>query len=82
MKTELKRGTRIEYSYAGGKAVLGKVLRRYTAREIAIHARTHGPDAAAKLPEWIPCELTDEHGTYSGACHISQLRIVDNRRAA
>lgn len=77
-----KRGTRIEYTYAGGKVASGKVLRLYSPKEIAEHRLTHGPEAAAKLPEWIPCELNDEHGTYSGACHVSQLRNVDNRVSA
>lgn len=76
MQTNLKRGRRIEYTHAGGKVVTGKVLRLYTASEIAAHARTHGAEAAARLPNWIPCELTDEHGSYRAACHVSQLRAV------
>jgi len=74
----MKRGTRIEYTYAGGKVVSGKVLRSYTAKEIATHAKTHGAEAAARLPEWFPCELYDEHGSYRGACHLSQLRVIAN----
>lgn len=74
-----KRGTRIEYTYAGGAVVPGKVLRLYTAKDAADHAKTHGEEAATRLCEWIPCELTDEHGSYKGACHVSQLRIVSNR---
>ena len=77
-----ERGTRIEYTYAGGSVVGGRVVRRYSAKEIAAHARSHGPEAAAKLPEWIVCELNDERGAYRGACHVSQLRITDNRLAA
>lgn len=78
----MKRGTRIEYRYAGGMVSPGKVIRTYTEKEIAAHAKTHGEKAAAALPEWIVCELYDDSSTYTGACHISQLRITDNRIAA
>lgn len=81
MPSTLKRGTRIEYTYAAGKVVRGTVLKPYGARDIALHARTHGEKAAAELPNWYPCQLEDEHGTYRGACHVSQLRVVDNRAA-
>jgi hypothetical protein len=80
--TALKRGTRIEYSYAGGAIVPGKVVRTYTPKEIAAHAKSHGESAAADLPNWIVCELHDDHGAYRGACHISQIRVTDNRLAA
>lgn len=79
MAQQLKRGTRIEYRYAGGKVVSGKVLKPYSDRDIALHAKTHGEAAAAQLSEWFPCELYDDAGSYRGACHISQLRVVDNR---
>lgn len=82
MAQAFKRGTRIEYCYASGEVVQGKVVRTYTDKEIAAHAKTHGPEAAARLPEWIVCELADEAGTYRGACHVSQLRVTDNRIAA
>lgn len=75
----MKRGTQIEYRYAAGAVKQGKVLRTYTAKEIARHAITHGERAAAELPNWIVCELYDDHGSYSGACHVSQLRVIDNR---
>lgn len=82
MAHQLKRGTRIEYRYALGKVVPGKVVRLYTDKEIARHAITHGERAAADLPNWIVCELEDEAGAYRGACHIDQLRVTDNRFAA
>lgn len=75
----LKRGTRIAYTYASGAVVMGKVLRSYSAKEIAAHVKSHGPEAAAQLPNWYPCELYDEAGTYRGACHISQLRVIGNQ---
>lgn len=74
-----KRGKRIEYRYAFGKIVQGKVIRRYSEKEVARHAKTHGPEAAARLPEWIVCEMEDEAGSYRGAFHFEQLRITDNR---
>ena len=74
-----KRGTRIECRYAFGAVKPGKVIRRYTDKEIAAHAKSHGEKAAADLPNWIVCELYDEHGTHRGACHVSQLRVTDNR---
>lgn len=82
MAQQFKRGTRIEYRYAAGAVTPGKVVRHYTPKEIAAHAKTHGPEAAARLPEWIVCELEDDHGTYRGACHVSQLRVTDNRVSA
>lgn len=82
MAQAFKRGTRIEYRYAGGAVTQGKVVRTYTDKEIAAHAMTHGERAAADLPNWIVCELEDDHGTYRGACHVSQLRVTDNRIAA
>jgi hypothetical protein len=82
MAQTLKRGTRIEYRYAFGAVKPGKVVRTYTAKEIATHAKTHGERAAADLPNWIVCELEDDHGSYKGACHISQIRVTDNRVSA
>lgn len=79
--TTFKRGQRIEYTYAAGQVTLGKVVRLYTAKDCEQHKRTHGEAAAAALPEWIVCELTDAHGSYRGACHFSQLRSLDNRAA-
>lgn len=72
----MKRGTKIEFTYAGGQVVRGKVLRLYTARDVEAHRRTHGDAAAEKLQEWIVCELVDGCGTYRGACHVSQLREI------
>lgn len=73
-----KRGQCIEYTYAAGAVTPGRVLRRYSDKEIASHARSHGERAAADLPNWIVCELTDDHGTYKGACHVDQLRVIGN----
>ena len=53
----MKRGTRIEYIYAAGKVVSGKILKPYH------------PD----MPDWFLCELRDEHGTYRSGCHRDQL---------
>jgi len=59
----MKRGTRVIYTYAAGQQVAGKIVRPY----------------AADMPDWYLVELTDDHGTYRGGCHRSQLRIIDNR---
>lgn len=71
-----KRGTKIEYTYAAGQKVTGKVIRHYTAREIEAHRKSHGDRAAELLPNWIVCELEDDHGKYRGACHVEQLRVI------
>jgi hypothetical protein len=63
MATKFKRGTRVEYTYACGAVVAGRIL---------------GPYCKA-MPEWYRVELTDDHGTYRGGCHEQQLRVVDNR---
>lgn len=63
---QIKRGTRIEYTYAFGRVVSGKVLKPYSD----------------DMPGWFLCELTDEGGAYRGGCHVDQLRITDNRKAA
>lgn len=63
---QFKRRTRIEYTYAAGKVVQGKVLGPYS------------PD----MPDWYHCELVDEGGAYRGGCHVSQLRVIDNRVSA
>lgn len=79
MPHSFKRGQRIEYTFAAGKVVQGKVKRLYSASEIAAHAKSHGAAAAARLPEWLVCQLTDEAGTFTVACHHEQLRLIDNR---
>jgi hypothetical protein len=61
--TNLKRGTRVTYTFAAGKVVPGKVLRPY----------------AKDMPDWYLVELTDEQGTSRGGCHSGQLTVVDNR---
>jgi len=76
MDNGFKRGQKIVYTYAGGAEVPGKIVRFYTAKEIAIHAKTHGERAAEMLPDWIVCELQDAHGSYRGACHVDQLRAA------
>jgi hypothetical protein len=60
----LKRGTKIEYTYAGGKKVPGKIVRYVKPEEV------HG------LEGWYVCSLVDEHGKYGGSCHVEQLRVV------
>lgn len=72
-QTRFKRGTPIRYTYPGGKLVPGRIIRHYTDKEIAVHRKTHGDYAASQLPNWVICELTDEGGTYQGACHVSQI---------
>jgi hypothetical protein len=64
--TTFKRGTRITYTYAGGKVVSGKIV---------------GPYDKA-MPNWWRVELTDEAGTYRGGAHADQITVTDNRRAA
>jgi hypothetical protein len=59
----MKRGTRIEYTYALGKVVQGRIVRPYSG----------------EMPEWYLCKLTDKAGDYSVGCHIGQIRVVDNR---
>lgn len=65
----LKRGTKIEYAYAGGKIVSGKVVR---VQPINFYAK-HGVEL------WYQVRLTDEHGEYGGTVHHGQIRNVDNR---
>lgn len=65
MGTELKKGTRITASYAGGKVVSGTILRPYA------------PD----MPGWWLCQLVDEGGAYKSGCHRDQITITDNRVA-
>lgn len=64
MENELKRRTRIEYAYAGGKVVQGKIIGPYS------------PD----MPDWFLCELEDEFGTYRSGCHRSQLKVAARSR--
>lgn len=65
----LKRGTKIEYTYAGGKVVQGKIVK---PQPINFYT-THGVDL------WYVVRLTDEAGEYGGSVHFSQVRNVDNR---
>lgn len=75
----LKRGTRVEVTNGCGMIARGKVLRTYTPKEIAMHAKSHGQAAADDLPNWYPCEMTDEQGTYRLAFHVSALRVMESR---
>lgn len=66
----MKRGTRVECSYAmGGKVVQGTVLK---VEPINLYAK-HGVDL------WYAVEMIDEHGSYKGCVHHTQVRNVDNR---
>jgi hypothetical protein len=58
-----KRGSRIEYTYAAGDVVPGRIVR----------------PAGENMKDWFVCELTDKGGSYRGTCHASQLRIIGNR---
>jgi hypothetical protein len=60
---ELRRGAPIQYAYAGGKVVSGRVLGAY----------------ADDMPGWYRCELEDEHGKYASGCHIGQIRLLGGR---
>ena len=62
----IKRGTRVTYTYAAGKVVMGKVIRPY----------------AKDMPGWYLVELTDEISTHRGGCWHAQLTITDNRHDA
>jgi hypothetical protein len=59
----MKRGTKIEYRYAAGAIVSGKIIKPYSP----------------EMPGWFLCALTDEGGEYRSGCHVEQLRNVDNR---
>jgi hypothetical protein len=59
----LKRGTRVAYSYAGGKVVSGIVVKQHKA----------------EMADWFVLRLTDEAGTYCGSCHREQITVTDNR---
>lgn len=63
--TDLKRGTRVTYRFAGGKIVPGTVVKRH--KDLL--------DG-----QWYVLRLTDEVGTWSGSCHRDQIAITDNQR--
>jgi hypothetical protein len=65
----LKRGTKIEYTYAAGKVVTGKIVRAVK------------PEENYGLAGWYQVSLADEHGAYGGCAHGDQIRNVDNRPA-
>ena len=59
---QIKRGTRIEYTYAFGKVVQGKILGPYSK----------------DMPGWYSAKLCDEGGEYGGGINESQIRITSN----
>jgi hypothetical protein len=65
----LKRGTKIEYTYAFGRKVQGTIVK---PQPINFHAK-HGVDL------WYVVKLVDEDGEYSGSVHYGQVRNIDNR---
>ena len=62
--TELKRGTRVNYRFAGGLIASGTVVKRH--KDVL--------DG-----QWYVLRLTDDHGTWSGSCHRDQITVTDNR---
>jgi hypothetical protein len=66
MTQQLKRNTRIEYTYAGGAEVPGRILRKVPETEI------HG------LTGWYHVELTDDGGAYRCCVHEQQIRSLSN----
>lgn len=60
----LKRGTKIEYTYAGGKVVPGVIVKHHDGEMDGY---------------WYAAKLTDDAGTYGGSIHMSQIKVVDNR---
>lgn len=65
----LKRGARIEYTYAAGKVVAGRVL---GAEKIPSYS-----GIGSEL--WYRTQLLDERGAFKGLVHSSQVRSIDNR---
>jgi hypothetical protein len=63
----LKNGTKIEYTYAAGKVVAGRIIRAVRPQE------NYGYEG------WYQVILTDEHGLYRGCVHREQIRNIDNR---
>jgi hypothetical protein len=63
---KIKRGTRIEYTYAAGKVVQGKILGPY----------------CLEMPGWYRARLWDEGGEYVAGIHENQIRVVSNNAEA
>ena len=65
MTATFKTGTRVTYTYASGNRVPGVVIRT--------------TKAMLPLPgdgRWVPVRLTDDHGSYTGLCHLSQVEAA------
>lgn len=73
MAHTFKRGDKVRTLLGNGRFAVGKVKRLYSEREIAAHARSHGEAAAARLPEWIVCTMSDDKGEFTLAHHYSSL---------
>lgn len=70
----LKRGTKIEYMFAGGKIVLGKVVK---PQPVPFYSK-HGIDL------WYVVKLADDNGVMSDkavSVHYSQVSNIDTRAA-
>lgn len=61
-----RRGERIEYTFAAGKVVRGKVVRL---------------EREPRWLGWLVADLTDEDGTSRGCVWGGQCRSIDNRFA-
>lgn len=59
----IKARTKVVYTFAAGKIVEGVVLRQHKGDMI----------------DWYVVRMTDERGSFSGSCHVDQLRVTDNR---
>jgi hypothetical protein len=66
MTAILKRNTRIEYTYAAGAVVPGRILAKVPESEI------NG------LAGWYRVELTDDGGAYRCCVHQQQIRSLSN----
>jgi len=70
---QFKRGQRIEFTYAGGKVVPGKIIGYQDMSKVPFRPDLKG------MVGWYAVTLTDEQGAYSGSVHEEQIRSVDNR---
>jgi hypothetical protein len=76
MEHGFKRGQKVQQTLPTGEVIYGRVVRLYTPKEIACHAKSHGPEAAARLPEWVVCKFTDRHGDFTLAHHYTSISAV------
>lgn len=60
----IKGGTEIEYTYALGGTVQGRIVK---------------PSFKIREAQWYQVRLNDEAGEYGATVHESQIRIIDNR---